>query len=107
MAFISSSDREKSKICSFHKLFKIFLKSPLCVLFGEKAETTTYVKVVFDTMGAEALRDDHDASLNVEPQAHLGCALVVLFGDRCQKFVEQQRRALQVYPVSKKKNKLV
>lgn len=40
----------------------------------------THLEILPDVSGVEALRDDHDSSLHVEPQHHLGRRLVVLFG---------------------------
>lgn len=83
IAFISSSDREKSNICSFDKtvtnldFFFLFV----FVLKKIKDVIKTYIKVLLYASGAKALWNDNHSSLDVEPQAHLCCGLFILFGD--------------------------
>lgn len=79
MAVISSSEREKSKICSvcYTTSFTVHYSTCMCSYFSL---SKTHLEILPDVSGVEALRDDHDSSLHVEPQHHLGRRLVVLFG---------------------------
>ena len=65
------------------------------------------LEVAGDPVRAEALGDDHHASLDVEAQGHLGAALVVLSPDGDQDLVLQERRAFQVHPGSQTRHLLL
>lgn len=85
IAFISASEREKSNICGsttehfeMHFLFYTQHDDVICCL---SCATHTNLKVLLDASRVEALRDDHHSSLQIEPQGHLGCGLVILFSN--------------------------
>lgn len=57
-----------------------------------------YLEVVFDPLGAEALGNHHDSSLDIEAQGHLGTALVVLLPNGYEHLVLQHGRRFQIHP---------
>lgn len=57
-----------------------------------------YLEVVLDPLGAEALGDHGDSSLDVEAQSHLSRTLVVLFPNRHKQLVFQHGRTFHIHP---------
>lgn len=53
---------------------------------------------MFDPLGAEALGNHHDSSLDIEAQGHLGTALVVLLPNGYEHLVLQHGRRFQIHP---------
>lgn len=109
IAFISASEREKSNICSVRNTpiaicftwYFLFFRVTFCRIYTavQTDGVRTNLKVLLYTSRVKALWDDHHSPLDVEPQGHLGCGLVVLFSNWCQKLVFQQWGAFKVDPV--------
>lgn len=53
---------------------------------------------MFDPLGAEALGNHHDSSLDIEAQGHLGTALVVPLPNGYEHLVLQHGRTFQIHP---------